>query len=92
MVLLAIPMSTVLCRACALDCVTEWKKLVAEVGWRGLGVMNTPLSVAASLWEPAKIPKKNNLNLRGGITYTQGPKLPSYPPSKLSYSGGLMSR
>ena len=91
MVCLAIHTSTVLCLDCAQACATEWKRHVAEVGLRGLGLMNTQLNVAAFPLVPAKIPKKNNLNLRGGITDTQGLKLPSYPPLKLSYRGGLVS-
>ena len=53
-------------------CATEWRKLAVEDGWRGLGLMNTQLNVAAYQWVPTKRLRKSGKNLRAGITYRQG--------------------
>ena len=42
-----------LCRACGLGVGTEWRKHVAVDGWRGPGLMSTPIS-----GKSVKIPKK----------------------------------
>ena len=70
MVCLVIHTFTVLCHACVLDCVTEWKKLAAEVGWRGPGLMNTQLNVAAAQSAATRSSSKTGRNLRDGLEGT----------------------
>ena len=82
-------MCTVLCRACVLDCVIGWRKLVVVDGWRGHGLMNTQQNVVASQLVRSKIPEKNKIFFRGGIRYTQGAKRPhsrvSFPCTQLKF-------